>query len=102
MNHDEILACVKKIYNLKGKQLEVNGFIDTANPPCTAAELELSNKPEKFIWAFTKLRKINSKRKILFVKPEHLRKAERYRKSYGFDEIEIQKIPEECLAPEKS
>ena len=97
MEHDKVVECVREVFNLKGKQKEVNGFVDIHEGE-ELFEVELSGKPEKLTWAMLKISK--GKRGILFVPPEHLKKAEKYRKSYGFDKVEIRPIPEKCLRSE--
>jgi hypothetical protein len=92
-HHDDIVECVRKTYGFNGKQKEVDGFVDIAEDH-ELIEVELSGKPEKFAWAMLKLSK--GEHGILFVLPEHLKKAIKYKESYGFDNIEIRPIPEEC------
>jgi hypothetical protein len=91
--HDEIVECIRKVYGLSGKQKEVDGFVDIAEDQ--KFEVELSGKPEKFAWAMLKLSK--GEHGILFVLPEHLKKAIKYKESYGFDKIEVRPIPKECV-----
>lgn len=85
LRHDEIVECIRKVYGLKGKQREVNGFIDIAEDH--RFEVEISGKPEKLAWAMLKLSK--GGHGTLFVLPKFLEKAIKYKESYGFNKVEI-------------
>ncbi|MBA7696539.1 hypothetical protein ES703_105189 [subsurface metagenome] len=92
MIHPTVVECVKQVENISSGEFVVNGRIDAGDSQ-RGIEVELSGSPSNLVWAMTKLTRVEDG--TLYVLPQHLEKAEKYKEIYGF-QTKIKEIPECC------